>query len=461
MELDLRFIVPGPSARTVLLDAAGGLPAAVVEGDDAVAAIVPVDAFLRGEWGFGAAVLETHPKWRDVADGDPIPTLVTTAPAAADWAPPGGLAFGPLPADGGAVHPAIRPRADELLDELRAGSPPPGLRPRWARIGWFDRASAWMRTAAAAAGSPLTGEPRPFYLRGISALLRAPTAGPDLFLKAVFPPFHAEPVLTTRLAERFPTTIPRVVAIEPDEGWLLVEDIGRNWIGDLPEADRPAGLRRGAETLVGIQRAAAGEAAMLAAMVAAGAPHRPLSTLAAEVEAATGPAGVAIAGGLEPERARRVVAAVRDAAAAVDALGIPESVVHGDFHSGNAGLVDDRVVIIDWSDAAIASPAVDLVTWIAWSEDRPAEAEAATGAWIGAWHGLVDGDALRVRIDDILIVGAAYQIVSYDGIRRALEPATQYTMIGGGTQFLKHLERILDRREGLAGEPVATATEVG
>jgi len=46
-------------------------------------------------------------------------------------------------------------------------------------------------------------------------------------------------------------------------------------------------------------------------------------------------------------------------------------------------------------------------------------------------------------------VGAAYQIVSYDGIRRNLEPATRYTMTGGGDHFLTTLEAILDRR--LAG----------
>jgi hypothetical protein len=90
------------------------------------------------------------------------------------------------------------------------------------------------------------------------------------------------------------------------------------------------------------------------------------------------------------------------------------------------------------------------VTWIAWSKDRPHEIEAATDARIGAWGGSVDGEALRARVDDVIIVGAAYQLVSYDGIRRALEPATRYTMTGGGTHFLKELEAILDRRVGIA-----------
>jgi hypothetical protein len=451
VKLDLWFLVPGPSDETILLDAHGGLPTAQVEASEHEAAVVGVVAFLRDGWGYGAPVLETHPKWKQVADGDPIPTLVLTEPARADWTPPAGLAFAPFPETPGDLPRPIRPRADELLAELRGNTPPPALRPRWMRRGWFDRASTWMRAATTDAGRPLTGDPRPFFLRGISALLRAPTDGPDLFLKAVFPPFHAEPVLTRLLAERFPETVPTVVATEPDEGWLIVEDIGSAWVGDVPEADRPAALGRGARALVTIQRAMAPDDGALRTLLDAGAPHRPLADLMSSVAAAIAPDGFGVGdGGIQPERAQRVAMAVAAAVARVEAVGLPESVVHGDFHSGNAALVGDRIVIIDWSDAAISNPAIDLVTWIAWSGDRPNEVDAATDAWIDAWSGTVDGAALRAVIDDVLIVGAAYQIVSYDGIRRNLEPATRYTMTGGGDHFLKTLEAILDRREAPA-----------
>jgi Phosphotransferase enzyme family len=451
VKLDLRFIVPGPAAGTVLLDAGGALPAAELDGAEHEAAVVPVAAFLGEAWRLRAPVLETHPKWNEVAEGEPIPTLVLTEPAPAGWTPPAGLAFAPVPTTPGDLPSPIRARAEELLREVTGDTPPPALRPRWARRGWFDRAAAWMRSAAADAGHPLTADPRPFYLRGISALLRAPTDGPDLFLKSVFPPFHAEPILTRLLADRFPESVPAVVAVEPDEGWLIVEDIGSAWVGDVAEAERPAALGRGATALVAIQRAIAPDAGALRTMLDAGAPHRPLAGLEAALAAAIGPDGFGVGdGGLEPNRARRVLEALAAAVDRVEAVGLPESVVHGDFHSGNAALVDDRIVIIDWSDAAISSPAIDLVTWLAWSGDRQAEIAAATDAWVDAWSVAVDGDALRAVIDDVLIVGAAYQIVSYDGIRRNLEPATRYTMTGGGDQFLKALEKIVDRREARA-----------
>ena len=442
MKLDLRLIVPGPTEATVLLAAGRSLPAAQVDGDEKEAAVSPVAAFLRDEWGLAAPVLETHPKWKEVAEGEPIPTLVLTEPAGADWSPPSGLAFGPVPETTPDVPWPIRPRADELLAELAANAPAPELRPRWARRGWFARASAWMVAAAADAGRPLTAEPSPFFLRGISALLRAPTDGPDLFLKAVFPPFHAEPVLTRLLAERSPEAVPTVLAVEPDEGWLLVEDIGSAWVGDVPEADRPRALGRGAAALVAIQRAFALDGGAIRTLLDAGAPHRPLADLVPSVAAAIGPDGFGVGDALEPARGRRVLDAVATAVARLEAVGLPESVVHGDFHSGNAALVEDRIVIIDWSDAAISSPAIDLVTWIAWSGDKRTEIDAAVDAWVGAWSAVVDRDALRAVVDDVLIVGAAYQIVSYDGIRRNLEPATRYTMTGGGDHFLKTLERI-------------------
>ncbi|HEY7133343.1 MAG TPA: phosphotransferase, partial [Candidatus Limnocylindrales bacterium] len=414
MKLDLRLLVPGASGDTVLLDAGGGLPQATVDGDEDVAAIVAVDELLRSSWALPSAVLETHPRWKDAPEGGPIPTLVTTEAAPVDWRPPDGLAFGPIPVDLPELPVAIRPRAVELAEELRSGAPPPPLRPRWARPGWNARAVAWMRRAAAEAGRPLIGEPRPFYLRGISALLRAPTADGDLFLKAVFPVFHAEPVITRVLADRLPDDVPPVLAIEPEEGWLLVGDIGSRWVLELPEAERPAALAEGARTLVEIQRAMAGQPHDLAALEAAGSPHRPLDGIPAAFAAAIGVDGFGAGEEPVPEADRDIaIARVRAAVERLARLGLPESLIHGDFHSGNAARVDDgRIVIIDWSDAAIGSPLVDLVTWTSWSGERGEEIDAATDAWIDAWSPVVPAARLRDHVADILVAGAAYQVIS-------------------------------------------------
>ena len=446
MRLDVHLIVPGPTLGTVLLAPDETLPAFVADGDADEAAIVPIDAVLRQSWRFGAPVLETHPQWRGVPEGEPIPVLTTTDRAPASWTPPDGLMFGPLPDELDGLPASLQARAREWLAELASGAPTPPLRPRWSRPGWHARAASWMTTAADRAGRPLTDEPRPFYLRGISALLRAPTATGDLFLKAVFPPFHAEPVLTKLLAERFPAHLPPVVAIEPDEGWLLVGDIEATLISELPKGDRANALAIGARAIVEVQSVLAARPGDLAILTAAGAPHRPLGDLALAFATSVGSDVLVTADDqFDVLRQERATAAVERAVPRVESLGLPVTVVHGDFHSGNAALVDGRGVIIDWSDAALGNPAVDLVTWISWSQGDIGEIGPAVHAWIDAWSGAVDPVALRNFLDDILVVGAAYQVVSYDGIVRALEPATRYTMAGGAGHFLKEIETVIER----------------
>jgi aminoglycoside phosphotransferase (APT) family kinase protein len=338
--------------------------------------------------------------------------------------------------------PVLAPRAAELLVELRTGAPPPPLRPRWARAGWQARAIAWMSAELAAAGRPLTAEPTPFFLRGISALLRAETATGGVFLKAVFPPFHAEPAITRLLASRFPASVPRVLAIEADEGWLLIDDIAAPWIGQLPANERVAGLRIGAAALATVQQAMTGS---IDDLEAAGAPRRPLSELPAALAEALGTDALAMPeADVSLERRARAVTGTTIAIERVADLGFPETITHGDFHAGNAALVGGRrAVIIDWSDAAIGNPVVDLVTWLAWSRDHPAQQEAATDAWVDAWVATIDARRIRAHLAHILVAGAAYQLVSYAAIIRALEPATRYTMADGPIHFFERLEAAL------------------
>jgi hypothetical protein len=81
----------------------------------------------------------------------------------------------------------------------------------------------------------------------------------------------------------------------------------------------------------------------------------------------------------------------------------------------------------------------------AWSKGELDQQRVATDAWIEAWAGPTGPTAVHEAIDDIQIAGAAYQVISYDGIIRALEPATRYTMADGASEYLALLEAILDR----------------
>src|SRR4051812_35016685 len=330
MRLDVWLIVPGPDPGTVLVDDQGCLPRVAADGDADEASVVAIDRALRDALGIAIPILESHPRWADATEGEPIPALATTEVAAASWRPPPGLAFGPMPDAVEDLPPSLRRRAREWLAELRGGGEPPALRPRWSRPGWAARTGSWMRAAAAKAGQPLTGDPQPFYLRGISALLRAPTGAGDLYLKAVFPPFQAEPAITHWLSDHHPTSVPRVLAIEPEEGWLLMADAGGTLIGELPDAERPSALAAGARAIVDIQRSVASD---VEALLRLGATRRPLAEIPGLIDAALGPEGLSIQGEtIDADRRQRTVEATAIAVARVAELRFPDTVVHGDFH---------------------------------------------------------------------------------------------------------------------------------
>ena len=99
-------------------------------------------------------------------------------------------------------------------------------------------------------------------------------------------------------------------------------------------------------------------------------------------------------------------------------------------------------MIIDWSDAAVGNPLVDLATWVAWTSGSPGGERGRRGCLGGCVVRDCGRAGPSAPLDDILIVGDAYQVISYDGIIRALEPAMRYTMGAGGGSWFERLEQV-------------------
>ena len=63
--------------------------------------------------------------------------------------------------------------------------------------------------------------------------------------------------------------------------------------------------------------------------------------------------------------------------------GLPDTVVHGDFHPGNWRSDGGPAVVLDWSDAHLGNPVLDGLRAIGFLP--PALRGAAAAAWTGAW----------------------------------------------------------------------------
>jgi len=73
----------------------------------------------------------------------------------------------------------------------------------------------------------------------------------------------------------------------------------------------------------------------------------------------------------------------------LDECGLPDTVVHGDFHPGNWRSDGGPPAIVDWADAHVGNPVLDGLRACDFlpAGKRP----AAAAAWIGAWASCIPG----------------------------------------------------------------------
>lgn len=132
-------------------------------------------------------------------------------------------------------------------------------------------------------------------------------------------------------------------------------------------------------------------------------------------------------------------------AAMVDRLaacGIPETLLHGDFHSANVMHNAGRLRIVDWTDGCVSHPFFDLATYVR-EEDggRP----ALIDAYIDAWSDAGPRDGLKDALGLSEPLACLHHAVSYERILDAIEPGWRHE-IGGATQ--RWLRRFLALTQG-------------
>lgn len=435
--LPVHLLVPHHAEPAVLVrtaDSRAELPSVDLELRDGETVVNALRRRLAREWDLDVAVLETHlPPPASGDDGDYVGLAVLDR-MDPGWVPPDGLAWGPADVD-----PAgpIATRAHRWLAEWATGQAVPELRPRWSRAGWYERALAWIDTSLASHGRDRHGAPEVRRLWTLSVLMRVGTTdGGAAWFKAVFPSFGHEPAVTRVLHERLPDAVPAVLAADEAEGWALLDDVGGEPLGATADDDA---LARAVGRLVQVATAAEPEHDRL---VALGCPRRPIDRLAAALGAAMVDARALDGPTIAQARLDRAVRWVEEASRLVASAGIPDRLVHGDFTVFN---VIDRPAgpaLIDWSDAAISHPLVDIGPWLG-HPDAPGDPERQFDAWLDALAPFGDVGRLRDARDAAMGVSCAYHLVSYAGILRNVEPENHYQLSDGFRGFWALLDDLV------------------
>ncbi len=258
---------------------------------------------------------------------------------------------------------ALAPPAGLAPCEFAADDHP--LRMPWARAEGLRELLGW-----AAGHVDLTGRPAQRKTWNLSCLFRLPTAGGPVWLKAIPGFAAAEPGAIAAVAEADPGLVPAVLASAP----------GRLLLADVPGTDcwDPS-----PEVVAGTVRRVAAAQARISRQPPRGLPDRRPESLAAAVrDLLDGPVGAE----LSPAELR-AARALQDRWEMLAGCGLPDTVVHGDFHPGNWRSDGGSAVVLDWADAHLGNPVLDGLRAIGFLP--PALRQTAADAWIAAWSAAV------------------------------------------------------------------------
>jgi Phosphotransferase enzyme family len=390
-----------------------GLPVVTVRSRTSRPTFARLLARVRATFAVDLPILDVYPA-NDPPEELVREVLVTAGPPPPSWVPPPGIRWSSVRAADYATPPVLSGRLRTLLDELRAGRAPPPLRVPWARLGWHERAVAWIEERLAAIDRPRSGLIQLLRTWSLSQVMRIPTDAGPVYFKAVAPhPFGHEAALTAYLARSIPAHAPVVLAFDPAQGWMLTEDFGGR---QLEETD-PDDLELGLPAIIEIQRALAGKTRELAAV---GCLDRPLERLSRDLAVALdGARGMGVP--LERATVDRIDGWVRRAAERLDRVGLPPTLVHGDLHPGNVVAVDGRIVVFDWAEGVVANPMLDLYSWLR-SAREPGLRQRLREVCAQGWGGVADPDLIRTAFEDAALLSLAHQTVLWMLYLQATEP---------------------------------------
>ena len=299
------------------------------------------------------------------------------------------------------------------------------LRLSYARPGGPAADVAWAEAVLEAAGRPSTAPAVQVRTWNLSSIWRLPTAGGTAWLKVVPPFFAHEGAMLQRLD---PLVVPPLIAAEGPR--VLLDDVpGEDHYGaELPVLTRIVAL------LVGLQTQWAGRVGELEDI---GAPDWRCQPFAEAVARLLDVAGSAL-DSHERARLRDLVDALPARFAALAECGIPDSLVHGDFHPGNthgSPTPDGRIVLLDWGDCGIGHPLLDQAAALA--SIPPEQRGPLREHWARLWRATVPGSDPHRAAELLAPIRALRQALVYRTFLDGIEPDEHVYHSGDPARWLR------------------------
>ncbi|MGZ8515395.1 MAG: phosphotransferase, partial [Candidatus Limnocylindrales bacterium] len=305
----------------------------------------------------------------------------------------------PLPE---AARGLLTPWTEPLTDDPR--------RLRWATAGGTGADLRWASGVLRARGLERIGPAEQVRTWNLSSIWRLPLRDGSAWLKVVPPFFAHEGDILRRLQGG---SVPRLLGHDRDRILLAEVPGDDHYDAELPE------LLEMVSRLVELQATLMGRTDELLGI---GLPDWRGSALTLALAAIL----ERRRGELAPDDRRVLEAFVGDLPgcfAAIEACGIADTLVHGDFHPGNVRGEAGSLVLLDWGDCGVGQPMLDMSGFL----DRvpPGAVVRVRDHWRTAWRTAVPGSDPDRAAALLAPVAAARQAVIYQVFLDGIEPSEQ------------------------------------
>ena len=299
------------------------------------------------------------------------------------------------------------------------------LRLPYARVGGPALDLQWANAQITNNGYPEIQSARQVRTWNLSSIWELQTSSHTFWLKCV-PPFLAHE--STLLAALDEEPVPRLLAAEG----------GRTLLWHLPGEDcygaSPRQLEQMVTLLVDLQWRWRDRAETLAAR---GVPALDSAQLLANLH---GTAEIA-ASSLEPgdsDELKRVLEAMPRWLAELEDSGLPTTLVHGDCHPGNWRGTGLALALLDWGDAFLGNPLLDVPAMLA---SAGAHRDALRAGWIREWQERVPDASIGRAMELAEPIALARLATVYQRFLDHIEPSERVYHEGDPADCLRRLVR--------------------
>jgi hypothetical protein len=307
-----------------------------------------VQAVIEAQWGLKVVVIDFlgdssgHDRIviAELRDGHALSSL----PHACSW-----VRLSDIPED--ETSSIERSTIGKLLNDGATG------RGTFSRFGWTEEALNWVSTEAGLDREQFTGDVKQFNAGAACALVRFGRKDAlPIWFKSVGDESSREFQITTTLARLFPQYLPRLVASREDWNAWWMEDAGQ----PLDDVRSPEILHHVVLILAELQKASI---RFGSALLVGGCSDQRTSTLRARIpqmmeyiHEAMASRNLSHTPRLAADRIQEIGSSLDEACLRLEALGIPDTLIHSDLSFENILVGPRRSVFTDWAFASVGHP---------------------------------------------------------------------------------------------------------